>query len=260
MRKLERPGLSPDTLALLARRTGEVAAAADPADKVRRLWAQKDNAAFREIRTRLRAMASGRERCMYCEDSAAEDIEHFWPKKDFPLRAFDWLNYLLACSCCNSNYKRQQFPRDASEAPLLIDPTVDEPTEHLALLPITGRFDDLTLKGTESIRVFGLNQRDILVSGRQSAWRGIQRLLRDYDDACTRTDWRMALNIQKDLYQEGFASVFVWFIKIATGPHAAYYVQRRYLDPRCLAVLEKYPDIKGWLLKHGTPSGVDVYT
>lgn len=247
MRKLERPGLSSKALALLAKRTGKVAAAPDPSAEAERLWRQKDNAAFTEIRTKLRAMASGRERCMYCEDSAAEDIEHFWPKKDFPDRAFNWFNYLLACGCCNSNCKRRQFPRDASGAPLLIDPVVDEPMDHLSLLPISGKFDDLTDKGTESIRVFGLNQRDILVQGRQSAWRGIQRLLRDYDDACERKDWRMALNIQKDLYREGFASVFAWFIKIATGPHAAYYVESKYLDPRCLTVLAKYTDIQGWL-------------
>ncbi|HYO53693.1 hypothetical protein [Archangium sp.] len=146
-------------------RTRQVSDAADPPAEARRLWAQKDNTAFREIRARLRAMAPGRERCMYCEDSAAEDIEHFWPRKHFPLRAFDWLNYLLACSCCNSNYKREQFPRDDSGAPLLINPTVDDPMEHLELSPVTGMFTDLTPKGAESIGVFGLNHRSILVRG-----------------------------------------------------------------------------------------------
>ncbi|HYO69330.1 MAG TPA: hypothetical protein VEU33_24950 [Archangium sp.] len=247
MRKLERPGLSLYTLALLAKRTEEIAGAVEPVAEARQLWERKDKAAFKEIRDTLRAMAPGRERCMYCEDSAAKDIEHFWPKARYPLRAFDWLNYLLACGDCNSNHKRTRFPLDDSGAPMLIDPTVDDPTEHLELSPVTGRIADLTPKGAASIEVFGLNSRDYLVRGRRSAWRAIARMLRDYDEFCTQRDWRRARQVQEDVCQNGFASVFVWFVRIATGPHAAHYIQSGYLDSRCLAILEKYPDIKGWL-------------
>ncbi|HYO53694.1 hypothetical protein [Archangium sp.] len=72
-------------------------------------------------------------------------------------------------------------------------------------------------------------------------------MLRYYDDSCTRGDWRRARKVQEDICQEDFASVFVWFIRIATGPHVAYFIESGYLDDRCLSILEKYPDIKGWL-------------
>jgi hypothetical protein len=124
---------------------------------------------------------------------------------------------------------------------------VDEPAEHLHLSPNSGRFTDLTPKGTASIDVFGLNRRGHLEKGRAAAWRGIERMLLDYDSCCERGDWRRALKVQEDLCQSPFASVFVWFIRSATGPHVAHYVHSGSLDARCLTVLEKYPDIRNWL-------------
>ncbi|NOY25886.1 MAG: HNH endonuclease, partial [Oligoflexia bacterium] len=102
-------------------------------------------------------MASGRARCMYCEDSLGTDIDHFRPKADFPQRAFAWPNYLLACSHCNSNLKRNAFPIDGNGDPLLLDPSADNPAEHLLFSPSTGEFVSVGAKGQESIRVFGLN-------------------------------------------------------------------------------------------------------
>ena len=62
---------------------------------------------------------------------------------------------VLACSCCNSNYKREQFPWDAAGAPLLIDPTAQDPREHLRLSVRTGKYVAKTPKGEKSIDVFG---------------------------------------------------------------------------------------------------------
>lgn len=36
----------------------------------------------------LRHMMGERQRCMYCLDSHATDIEHFWPKTPYPQRMF----------------------------------------------------------------------------------------------------------------------------------------------------------------------------
>jgi len=129
MKKLNRELLSAPAKAFLDARTQQVLACADPKEEAQRLWKQQDNQSFDEVRTKLRSMATGLERCMYCEDSAATDIEHFWPKSKYPERAFSWSNYLLACSCCNSNHKREQFPLDEAGAPLLIDPTTEDPRE-----------------------------------------------------------------------------------------------------------------------------------
>ncbi|PTL84629.1 hypothetical protein [Vitiosangium sp. GDMCC 1.1324] len=247
MKKLNREPLSTSTMAFLDERTQQVRTAADPKREAQHLWKLQDKKAFEEVRATLESMATGRQRCMYCEDSAATDIEHFWPKSRFPERAFSWTNYLLARSGCNSNYKREQFPLDGSGVPLLIDPTVEEPREHLVLSVRTGKYRPRTIEGRESpkgeksIEVFGLG-RDILEKGRQDAWNTLPALLLRYDDLCSRRDWVRAIETQRTLCRFPFASVFVWFLDIASGPYAA-----TFIDERCLSVLDKYPDIRGWL-------------
>lgn len=240
MKKLNRESLSPEAMQFLAERTQRVMAAADRSAEARRLWEQKGRA-FEEVRETLESMTSGQVRCMYCEDSAASDIEHFWPKSDYPEKAFSWTNYLLACSTCNSNYKREQFPVDTAGTPLLIDPTVEEPREHLSLSGRTGKFVHRTLKGEKSIEVFGL-ARAILESGRRNAWVALQVFLVAYDQACSRQDWKHACAIQRTVCGHPFASVFGWFVAAARSPAAAMLI-----DGHCLTVLDKYPDIPHWL-------------
>lgn len=241
MRKLNRLPLSPETLTFIAERTQQVLQAPDPRAEAQRLWGLQDNKALKEIRAKLEAMASGLQRCMYCEDSEGTDLEHFWPKALYPGRAFLWLNLLLACSRCNSNFKREQFPLDTSGAPLLIDPTVDEPREHLHLSPTTGKFTHRTPKGEESIQVFGLD-RDLLEKGRQDAWRVLQVLLVEYDTARSGEDALYAEELKTTICRHPFASVFVWLLECASHPQAS-----RLVKSPCLAVLRKYPDLKGWL-------------
>ncbi|WP_309889808.1 HNH endonuclease domain-containing protein [Archangium sp.] len=241
MKKLNRESLSVATLAVLEERTQQVIGAADPKAEAQRLWKQQDNKAFEEARATLESMATGLHRCMYCEDSAATDIEHFWPKSRYPDKAFTWANYLLACSCCNSNHKREQFPLDATGTPLLLDPTAEEPREHLHLSGATGKYVPLTLKGEKSIEVFGLG-RDILEKGRKNAWRALQALLVHYRDACQRGDEKEAQAIKHAVLEYPFASVFTWVVAIAESAEAA-----RFIHPHCLDVLNQYPDIKSWL-------------
>ena len=124
--------------------------------EAKRRWEQKAPATFEEIRETLQAMAPGIERCMYCESSEATHIEHFWPKRRAPCRAFDWNNYLLACSACNSNHKRDRFPRKNGR-PLLINPVEEDPINHLALSP-KGKYVPITPEGEHSITVFGLDR------------------------------------------------------------------------------------------------------
>jgi uncharacterized protein (TIGR02646 family) len=74
----------------------------------KRLW-KPDNKTFDEVINQLIDMCPGTRRCCYCEDARGEDIEHFRPKKFYPDVAFQWDNYLYACSACNSNAKRDRF-------------------------------------------------------------------------------------------------------------------------------------------------------
>jgi uncharacterized protein (TIGR02646 family) len=121
------------------------------------------------IRNHLTRMAPGIQRCMYCGDNLGTDIDHFEPISSAPVRAFEWVNHLLACSFCNSNQKRDSYPRDPSGQALLIDPTSDDPSQHLALTLTTGKYRALSNRGQASVDVFGLNRED-LARGRRGAF------------------------------------------------------------------------------------------
>jgi uncharacterized protein (TIGR02646 family) len=68
-------------------------------------------------------------KCAYCEGVAAQDIEHFYPKSQYPGRMFDWENFLRGCKNCN-NFKRDQFPLTAANQPQLLDPCSDDPLDY----------------------------------------------------------------------------------------------------------------------------------
>jgi uncharacterized protein (TIGR02646 family) len=242
MRKLARLPLSAGALAFLAdRRAKRVSQAADPAGEAQRLWPMQDNRAFREIKDVLRQMASGYQNCMYCESGEATDIEHFWPKSQYPHKAYEWLNYLLACSNCNSNNKRDRFPVGAVGQPLLIDPTAEDPREHLDLLPLSGKYRALSPKGEHSIDVFGLG-RVTLELARRDAWNGLQGLLVAYSAYRASGEDTAAADIRTVVCNHPFASLFVRMLEMASKPFA-----HRFLRPICLAAIQNHPELSGWL-------------
>lgn len=69
---------------------------------------KKGQATFDEVKVALTLMCSGARRCVYCEDSEANQVEHIYPKSLYPHRTFDWSNYVYACSGCNGP-KNNQF-------------------------------------------------------------------------------------------------------------------------------------------------------
>jgi len=146
MRKLQRPNILPPTLAPTGR---------GGAEKQRRqsIWAQshKDQDVNKDfpdawgkpdVRGALYAM-HGRA-CAYCQrnlpGSDRGDVEHFRPKNTYWWMAYDFDNYLLSCSVCNSPIKGNRFPilppgrrydyakasKIAKENRALIDPTADD--------------------------------------------------------------------------------------------------------------------------------------
>lgn len=54
-------------------------------------------------------MCSGVQICVYCEHNEATDIEHIYPKRLYPEKAFTWDNYVFACGRCNTHYKGENF-------------------------------------------------------------------------------------------------------------------------------------------------------
>lgn len=125
----------------------------------------------------LQQMMGVRERCMYCVDSHGSDIEHFRPKARHPAHAFQWSNMLLCCTECG-RFKGSQFPT-ANGRPMLIDPTAEDPWQHLDFDPDTGnltaRFDldanDWSAKGAMTVAVLRLDRREAMAAGYASTFR-----------------------------------------------------------------------------------------
>ena len=126
------------------------------------------------------------------------DVDHYRPKAGvakvpahdgYYWLAYEWDNLLASCVFCNrlrkepamwpnksrgeTSGKGNAFPitderyrawcpsDDLSlENPLIINPTADDPSEHIAFDPL-GRAFGITRKGEESIQVFGLNTRGL---------------------------------------------------------------------------------------------------
>jgi hypothetical protein len=153
-------------------------------------------------------MCSGARRCGYCEDSAADEVEHIKPKDLYPETTFIWENYLYACGPCNGP-KNNQFAVFASATgklidvarkrndpivpptpgdPVLIDPRREDPLAFMELdllgtfyfLPI-GPVDSRDyVRATYTISVLRLNDRDYLPVARAEAYRSYRARLSEY--------------------------------------------------------------------------------
>lgn len=131
----------------------------------------------------LQRMMGDRERCMYCLDSHGADIEHFWPKTPYPERMFLWSNLLLCCTECG-RFKGNRFPLDNGQ-PLLIDPTAEDPWDHIDFDPSTGnltaKFDlqanDWSVKGLKTVETLQLDRREALSAGYSKTFRRISSVV-----------------------------------------------------------------------------------
>ena len=158
----------------------------------------RGNPVFDEVKRALDRMCSGAVRCVYCEDSRADEIEHVRPKSLYPNVAFAWSNYVYACGPCNGPKGSHfaVFVDSATEPievarrphaqivppphgdPALIDPRIEDATKLMILdLRETYLFTPLAAKGTRdreradyTIRTLRLNVRDDLLRARRQAY------------------------------------------------------------------------------------------
>lgn len=148
----------------------------------RRTWSSRSSTkTLRATRDVLREAGPGQERCTWCEDNRAEDIDHVRPKSVFPHRCYDFNNHVGACAGCN----REKGDRAAVVSPdggvrplpapvhsgqgyqlALIDPRSEEPSRWLTVDLETGILAARPrLEPTERARArytidaLGLNQR-----------------------------------------------------------------------------------------------------
>lgn len=144
-------------------------------------------------------------KCAYCESkrkNAPLQVEHFRPKKEVTEDAthegyfwlsYEWSNLLLACSDCNSQgnkgnhfpiektgtritvqpNNRQNWCADAQvmldEKALLLNPELDEPSEHLEVSSGDCKIKGITEKGKKSIEIYGLNRNTLQLDWRKKA-------------------------------------------------------------------------------------------
>ena len=188
MRSIRRLPLNVNTLKHLERRQAAINAQLDSGrlepKTIQQSWKNASKSKnLKTVRNTLEQMSGGRCRCMYCEDSVGTDIEHYRPKRTYPRHMFVWENLLLGCSLCNQ-MKDEHFQMEDG-VPLLLDPTCDNPWEHLDFDPVTGnlvpRFNRST--GSESpmgimtVKILQLDRREALSTGYLRSYRRIVELL-----------------------------------------------------------------------------------
>lgn len=149
----------------------------------------QDIYASQQVRTAL-LRVFGR-KCAFCEQAlktlGAENVEHFRPRirasgRDQSVSvvhyfwlAYEWSNLYTICYECKS-YKGSAFPvrgrraaigtrgaQLAKEHALLVDPCVDEPAEHLRVMP-NGLLEPLSDRGEATIQLFRLNRSALLAA------------------------------------------------------------------------------------------------
>lgn len=236
MRPIARKGLSAKTTSFLAKRTASVIASHEPKKKCETLWKSQKNKAFAEIKVSLRAMTRGRARCMYCEDNEATSIDHFWPKAAFPEKGFSWENYFFACTHCNSNFKRNQFPLNVDGQRILLNPIDDDVTEHFILSFKTGIFVELTDRAHESSKIFGLS-RQSLVDGRRNAYHSLYALLAQYDRLDRQSNTDALIGTVAALAQTSFSSVLFFLRRALDEAHP-----ESIIEPPFLELLNRHRD------------------
>jgi len=144
-----------------------------------------------------------RRKCCYCESKVSLDVEHFRPKVHYYWLAYTWDNLLLACRKCNE-LKGTRFPLEveneransaeddhARESPLYLDPTVDQPDDHI-------RWHDEVAVGSsrrgEHMARELLNRKD-LVLARWERLRTVKRLV----NVCSSKDPQSAAEARTEL-------------------------------------------------------------
>ena len=244
MIRLERAALPPATAAYLERQTAAIEACDETLRRATSdtRWRNKSAEQFAVVRQALRDMCSGHARCMYCEDSHATDIDHFEPRSRAPERAFDWRNYLASCSHCNSNEKRAAYPTSDGVGALLVDPTAEDPRDHIAYSPTTGEYAAVagSPKGAPTIATFGIN-RSTLPAARRDAWILLECAIAHYAVALGQGDTGRADRIRRAATRHQFAGVLHALIAAATGPLASC------VDQSCRRALARHPEVSGWL-------------
>jgi uncharacterized protein (TIGR02646 family) len=144
-------------------------------------------------------------KCAFCESKIIHidygDVEHFRPKGGWRQRktdslqppgyywlAYEWSNLFLSCGLCNQKFKANFFPLKSptrrarrhtddlsAEAPLLLDPAVDDPEAFISFRAEVPYAVDGNMRGTRTISLLGL-KREALAEHRRDVLQTVEML------------------------------------------------------------------------------------
>jgi uncharacterized protein (TIGR02646 family) len=163
---------------------------------------------FESVCQALTDMCAGARRCMYCEDSCADEVEHIKPKDIYPEYVFVWENYLYACGQCNTRKNNQYAVFNSTTGRLtevsrkrndpvvppvkgehvFIDPRIDDPFRFMTLelrqtfyfLPLATLNQLDRQRAQYTIDILQLNNREVLRQARQEAYGSYRARLTEY--------------------------------------------------------------------------------
>lgn len=165
--------LSRDCRDDLARRQARVTGLARRDPAIKAAWdGFHRSKARRELVAVLRTLFH--EKCAYCENIIARDVEHFYPKSLYPKRMFKWANLLWACKNCNTD-KLASFPLRRGK-PVLLDPCREgeDPADFFTWqqdtgMPVVSADPERALRAEETIVTFDLRNQELCEQRRMLA-------------------------------------------------------------------------------------------
>jgi uncharacterized protein (TIGR02646 family) len=138
-------------------------------EKVQELTAKyitdRRNAVWNQSYIRSALLSMSHNKCVYCETRVDEEakymeIDHYFCKGAHPNEVVAWNNLVPSCKRCNVN----KGSYDVAVHGSLIDPTIDDPADHLSL--INFRFRGRDAKGKRAIEAIYLNDTNRVVRAR----------------------------------------------------------------------------------------------
>ncbi|MFI9836363.1 HNH endonuclease [Nonomuraea sp. NPDC051941] len=250
MIRIVRRRLTSELEASLLKLTQEIANTpiAERIKHVQNMWDRRSvrRDVYKPVFEVLESMAPGLDCCMYCGDDLADTVDHFVPKVRCPIRSFYWRNLLLACSTCNSRYKKERYKSDGLVGSLLVDPTLEDPFDHLDLRLDSGLYRPVegSPKGQWTIDVCGLNEGK-RPRARSDAWLRLNHDLTSWDRARKEQDEKQRRYLEWVMRGQPFADVYHAALHKAVSEHA----ERIFFDasPGVLALLRD-EDLRSALL------------
>lgn len=197
---------------------------------------RRDNTTFGVIEAALKAMASEPlRRCMYCEHDRGNQIDHHEPKSVHPKRTFDWENMLWSCATCNL-MKLERYE------PGVIDPTKDDPLEHLYLASSGAwKARDGDLRGEVTERVLPLNPQELEVARRRTlACLRRKIVARDRSTLTERAEHEADLH--ELAVEQPFSDVFAARLRASREPGS-----RDVLGDAVVDAIYRWPELHTWL-------------